>query len=194
MQTFSDQYYNTHQKSILSNTVTKNDIYDNYSYTSCVNWEIEKPSETPSKKAFYIDNPKTGLKKTDFNIINNNDEINDMNDDTSKYSNNDLLDDMYSNTAHYHTNQEQTTNHNLYTIADNKLRSSYDLEYLDWDITDNYKGELIITYINKMGNKILCPRKFYTLYVKSNQEGNSNIVYSIDENHIFNLFLSNFCN
>ena len=60
---FNDQYYNTHQKSILSNTVTENDIYNNYSYTSCVNWEIEKTSETPSKKLeFYIDNPETGLK------------------------------------------------------------------------------------------------------------------------------------
>ena len=45
VQTFSDQYYNTHQKSIQSNTVTESDIYDNYSYTSCVNWEIEKTSE-----------------------------------------------------------------------------------------------------------------------------------------------------
>ena len=38
----NNQYYITHQKSILSNTVTESDIYDNYSYTSCVNWEIEK--------------------------------------------------------------------------------------------------------------------------------------------------------
>ena len=48
--TFNNQHYNTHQKSIISNTVTESDIYDNYSYISCVNWEIEKISETPSKK------------------------------------------------------------------------------------------------------------------------------------------------
>ena len=107
-----------------------------------------------------------------------------MNDNTSKHSNNDLLDDMYSNTAHYHTNQEQTTNHNLYTITDNKLRSSSDLEDLDWDITDNHKGELIIAYDNKIGNKILYPRTFYTLYVEPNQEGNGHIVYSLDEDQI----------
>ena len=104
VKTFNDRYYNTHQKSILSNTVTESDIYDNYSYTSCVNWEIEKTSETPSKKEFYIDNPETGLKKTDFNIITNNNEINDMDDNTRKHSNNDLLDDMYSDTAHGNTN------------------------------------------------------------------------------------------
>ena len=59
VKTINDRYYNTHQKSILSNTVTESDIYDNYSYTSCVNWEIEKTSETPWKKLeFNIDNPK----------------------------------------------------------------------------------------------------------------------------------------
>ena len=107
VQTTNNQYYNTHQKSILSNTVTENKIYDNYNYTSSVNWDIEKTSETPSKKLeFYIDNPETSLKKTDFNIITNNDKINDMNNDTRKHSNNDLLVDMYSNTAHDNANQK----------------------------------------------------------------------------------------
>ena len=32
MKTFSDQYYNTNQKSILLNTITENNIYDNYRY------------------------------------------------------------------------------------------------------------------------------------------------------------------
>ena len=58
---FNEQYYNTHQIPILSNTVMDN-IYDNYNYTSCVNWEIKNTSETHSKKEFYIDNPETGLK------------------------------------------------------------------------------------------------------------------------------------
>ena len=47
VKTFNDQYYNTHHNSILSNTVTGSDIYDNYSYTSCLNWEIEKTVEIP---------------------------------------------------------------------------------------------------------------------------------------------------
>ena len=131
MKTFNDQCYTTHQKSILSNTVTESNVYNNYSYTSCVNWEIEKTSETPLKKKFYIYNPETGLKKTDFNIITNNNEINDMNDDTRKHLNNDLLDDMYSNTAHNNANQKQTTNRNIYTVTDNKPQSSSDLEDLD---------------------------------------------------------------
>ena len=74
--------------------------------------------------------------------------------------------DMYSNTTHYHTNQEQTTNHDLYTITDNKLRSSFDLDDIDWDTTDDHKGELIIAYENKTGSKILCPRTFYALYIE----------------------------
>ena len=37
VKTFNGQSYNTHQKLILSDTVTESDIYDNYSYTSCVN-------------------------------------------------------------------------------------------------------------------------------------------------------------
>ena len=37
VKTFNEQYYNTHQIPILSNTVTDN-IYDNFNYTSCVNW------------------------------------------------------------------------------------------------------------------------------------------------------------
>ena len=33
----NDQCHNIQQESILSNTVTESDIYDNYSYTSCIN-------------------------------------------------------------------------------------------------------------------------------------------------------------
>ena len=66
-----------------------------------MNWEIEKTSETPSKKLeFYIDNPDTGLKKTDCNIITNNNEIDDMNDNIRNHSNNDFINDMCSNIEH----------------------------------------------------------------------------------------------
>ena len=62
VKTADDQCHNTHQESILSNTVTESDIYNNYSYTSCVNWEIEKTPETHSKKLeFNIDKPETDL-------------------------------------------------------------------------------------------------------------------------------------
>ena len=43
------QCQNMQQESILSNTVTENDIYNNCSYTSYINWEIEKTPETHSK-------------------------------------------------------------------------------------------------------------------------------------------------
>ena len=76
------QCYNTHQELILLDLITESDIYNNYSYASCVDWEIEKTPVTPQKKLeFDIHKPKIGLKKIDFNInININDnEIDDMN-------------------------------------------------------------------------------------------------------------------
>ena len=122
MKTFNDQYYNTHQKSILSNTVTESDIYNNYSYTSCVNWEIEKTSETPSKKLeFYINNSETGLKKTDFNIITNNNEIDNINEDKMNYHNDNPTNVVYSNINHKKLQQERTTYDSPYHLADYKL-------------------------------------------------------------------------
>ena len=123
------QYYNTHQESILSNIVIGSDIYDNYSYTSCVNWNIEKTSETYSKKLeFNIDKPETGLMKIDFNIIVNNDEINDLNDNKIVYPNDDLADDVHNNIDCHNVQQEQTIHNSLYTVTNNKLQLSSDLE------------------------------------------------------------------
>ena len=45
VKTNSIQYNNTHQELIISNIVTESDIYNNNSYISCVNWEIEKTPE-----------------------------------------------------------------------------------------------------------------------------------------------------
>ena len=180
---FSEQYYNTHQIPILSNTVMAN-IYDNCNYTLCVNWEIEKTSETPSKKEFYIDNLETGLKKTDFNIIASNDEINDMNDNNRDYPNNDLFDDVYNLSDHDSVDMKQTNHNNLYTLADNKLQLSYDLEDLDWSSTNSHEGELIIAYDNKVRYKRLYPRAFYTLYIKPNEEGSRHLIYRLSTDQI----------
>ena len=100
------QFYNTYQESILLNTVTKNNIYNNCSYTTCINWEIEKTPEIHSKKLeFNIDKPETSLKKIDFNIINNNDEIDDMNGNKMVHPSNDLTDDVYNNIDHHNVHQ-----------------------------------------------------------------------------------------
>ena len=86
---------------MVSNNVTESDIYGNYSYTSYVNWEIEKISETPSKKIeFNINNPETSLKKMYFNIITNNDDIDDMNDDKMDCHSENPTNDVYSNINH----------------------------------------------------------------------------------------------
>ena len=80
--------------------------------------------------------------------------------------------------------RDKKNGRNVYTITDNKLQSSSDLEDLDWDSTDSHEGELIIAYDNKVGNKTLCPRTFYALYVKPNQEGNGHLIYRLDMDQI----------
>ena len=101
VKTTNNQYYVKHQKSVLLNTVTESDIYDNYSYTSCVNLEIEKTPETPLKKLeFNINKPEIGLKKKYFNIITNSNEIDDMNNNKMVYPSNNLTNDVYSDTYH----------------------------------------------------------------------------------------------
>ena len=42
----------------------------------------------------------------------------------------------------------------------------------DWKSTNSHKGELVIAYNNKVGNKTLRPRVFYALYNKPNDIGN----------------------
>ena len=81
------QYYNTYQESILLDLVTESDIYDNYSYASCVNWEIEKtPKAHPKKLEFNIDKSETNLKKTDININISDNEIDDINNNKKSLS------------------------------------------------------------------------------------------------------------
>ena len=127
VKTTNDKHYNTHQKLILSNTVIESDIYDNYSYTSCVNWKIKKTSETPLKKLeFNTDKPETGLKKTDFNIISNNNEIDDMNDNKMDYPYINPSNDVYSNIYHKNVQQEQTNYNSLYRLTNSKLQLNYD--------------------------------------------------------------------
>ena len=143
MKTAYDQCHNTHQESILTNTVIGSDIYDNYCYTPCTNWEIEKTPETHSKKLeFSIDKPETGLKKIDFNIIINNDEIDDMNDDKMVHPNDDVADDIYNNIDCHNVKQKQTNHNSLYTLVDNELQLSSYLEDqnegVDWNSTNSH--------------------------------------------------------
>ena len=49
------------------------------------------------KLEFNIDKPEAGLKKIDFNITVNNDEIDDMNNNKVVSPSDDLTDDDYSN-------------------------------------------------------------------------------------------------
>ena len=51
-----------------------------------------------------------------------------MNDDKMVHPSDDLADDMYNNIDHHNVQQEQTNHNSLYTLADNKLQLSSDLE------------------------------------------------------------------
>ena len=136
------------------------------------------------KKEFYIEDPETGLKKTDLNIITNNDEINDMNNNNMDYPNNDLPDEVYNHIDHDSVDLKQTNHNNLYTLADNELQLSYDLGDLDWSSTDSHKGELIIVYDNKVRYKTLQPRAFYVLYIKPNEKGSRHLIYRLSTDQI----------
>ena len=189
VKTADDQCHNTHQESILSNTVTGSDIYDNYSYTSRTNWEIKKTPETHSKKIeFNINKLETGLKKIDFNIITNNDEIHDMNDDEIVHSSDDLADDMYNNTNHQTAQQKQTNHNSIYILADNEIQSSSDLEDQNKAVnrksTNGHEGKIVVADDNKVGNRTLWPRVFYALYVRPNNNGNGHLIYRLSMDQV----------
>ena len=155
---------------ILSDIVTENDIYNNYSYASCVNWEIEKTPDThPKRLEFTINKPEIGLKKIDFNININDNEIDDMNGKEVVHPSNDLIDDDYSNIEDHATQQKQTNRNNrFYTLVDNILQLRSHLEnpnkINDWKNKNNYKGDLGMAYNNNTENSTLYPRTFRALY------------------------------
>ena len=137
---------------------------------------------------FNIDKPETSLKKTDFNIITNKDEINDMNDNKMDCHCDNLTNDVYSKTNHKNVQQEQVTHNSLYRLTNSDLQLNYGLEDLyktdDWRSTNYHKGELVIAYNNKIGNKTLHPRVFYALYIKQNDIRNGYLIYRLSTDQI----------
>ena len=49
---------------------------------------------------------------------------------------------------------------------------------------DSHKGELVIASDNKVGNKTLRLRVFYTLYVRPNDNGNRHLIYRLSTDQI----------
>ena len=97
------QCYSIHHELILLDLFTNGDLYNNDSYTSYVDWKIEKTPETDLKKLeFNINKPKTDLKKIEFNINVNNDAINGMNDKEEVHLNDDLAADNIENHGAQH--------------------------------------------------------------------------------------------
>ena len=111
-----------------------------------------------------------------------------MNNDEIVHPSDDLADDMCNNIDHQTAQQTQTNHNSLYTFADNEIQSSYDSEdqneAVDWKITRGHEGELVIAYDNKVGNRTLCPKAFYALYVKPNEDGNRHLIYKLSMDQI----------
>ena len=84
------------------------------------------------KLVFNIDKPETGLKKIDFNIITNNNKMDDMNKEKMDCHNNNPTNDVYSSinqkNVHKNIQHEQATHNSLYCLANSKLQWNYDLE------------------------------------------------------------------
>ena len=96
--------------------------------------------------------------------------------------------DVYSIINNKNVQQEQTTHNSLYCLTNSKLQLNYDLEDLyrtnDWKSTNSHKGELIIAYNNKVGNKTLRPRVFFALYIKTHDIGNGHLIYRLSTDQI----------
>ena len=96
------QYYQTHHKLFLLDLFPNGNIYDNDSYVFYADWKIEKtPEANPKKLKLSINKPETNLKKIDFNINVNNDEIDDKNHKEATHPGYDLTDDNDNNIEHY---------------------------------------------------------------------------------------------
>ena len=54
----------------------------------------------------------------------------------------------------------------------------------DWKSTNSHKGELVIAYNTKAGNNTLCPRVFYILYIKPNDNSNGHLIYKLSTDQI----------
>ena len=111
-----------------------------------------------------------------------------MNDDKIVHTSDYLADDMYNNIDHQTAQQKQINHNSLYTLADNEIQSSSDLEdqneAVDWKSTNGHKGELVVAYDNKVKNRTLRPRIFYALYVRPNDDGNRHLIYRLSTDQI----------
>ena len=96
----------------------------------------------------------------DFNINVNEDEIDDVNGKEADHQSDDLTDNECSNIEDHETQRERTNQKNsLYTLFDNELQSSSNLEdpnkTYDWKTTKNHGGKLVMAYAINAGSVTL---------------------------------------
>ena len=129
------------------------------------------------------------MKKIDFNINVNDNDIDDMNNKEAVHPTDTLTDDDYSNiedheTLHKRINQEN----NLYTLIENELQLNPQLEdqnkTYDWKITNKLEGELVIAYNNNARSNKLYLRTFYALYSGPNNNGTGHLIIKLSTKRI----------
>ena len=111
-----------------------------------------------------------------------------MNNDKVVYPSDNLTNDVYNNIDYQNVQQEQTTHNIIYTLTNQELQLSSDLEDPngadDWISTNSQKGELVIDYNNKAGNNTLRTKLFYALYIKQNGNGIGHLIYKLSTDQI----------
>ena len=161
------------------------DLYDNYSYASYADWNIEKtPATNPKKVEFNINKPETDLKKIELNINVNNNEIDDMNNTETVYLNDGLADDNNNNIEDHGAQHKKIDQHNsFYTLVENELQPSPQLEDKNetdvWKTPNRHQGELVMAYNNNARSNILYPRILYAIYIEPNDSGTDHLIFKL---------------
>ena len=104
------------------------------------------------------------------------------------YPSDDLADDVHNNIGYHNVQQQRNIHNNLYTLANNELQLSSDLDGPngadDWKNTNSHKGELVIGYDTKARNNTLHPKVFYALYIKPKGDSDGHLIYKLSTDQI----------
>ena len=129
------------------------------------------------------------MKKIDFKINVNDNEIDDIDNVEAVHQSDDLTDDECSNIEDHETQHERTNqNNSFYTLVDNKLQFSPHLGDLnktyDWKTTNNHEGEIVMDYNTNAGSNTLYPRIFNALYIGQNNNCIGHLIFKLSTRQI----------
>ena len=114
-----------------------------------------------------------------------------MNDKEAVHPSSDLADDDYRNIEDHETQHKRISqNNNFYTLVEDKLQSSPQLEdenrSYDWKNTNNHEGKLVMTYDNNARSNKLYPRTLDALYIGLNDNGTDRLILKLSTKQVLN--------